>query len=285
MHQDACYWKDDQNEDVKLVAYRVLSDSKNDIQASRIDIEEEDQSSKQAHLNNSSQENTDDAESEIDKKESKSEEMTAESKSIENSASQNETHLDENENKVDSNESYNEIEIPDPFSENKEKSAEFEADCKCISDGEETSSYELQQDNSEETKENQVQTSSESAEAEETSIQMMENNLRVSSKASQASIVPSSDEAPHVKDIFLEKSKAEKLPFPMGINFPDVVIKVGKNHQFPTTKKVLCDHSDYFCKRLASNKKIICVLKVSIARNTITEHTVRKKVAINKMIL
>ncbi|KAG8190289.1 hypothetical protein JTE90_013924 [Oedothorax gibbosus] len=59
-----------------------------------------------------------------------------------------------------------------------------------------------------------------------------------------------------------EEPPIADIPFPMITNFPDVVVQVGKDHKFPTTKKVLCDYSDYFYQRLASNKERLCVLKV-----------------------
>ncbi|KAG8180201.1 hypothetical protein JTE90_017715, partial [Oedothorax gibbosus] len=103
------------------------------------------------------------------------------------------------------------------------------------------------------------ETKRESQISSETEIEMMESNHQISSVSSQA-VVPSSDEVLPAKDILLQTAKAD-LPFPMITNFPDVVVKIGKN-KFPTTKKVLCDYSEYFYERLASNKERLCVLKV-----------------------
>ncbi|KAG8183517.1 hypothetical protein JTE90_003867 [Oedothorax gibbosus] len=111
-------------------------------------------------------------------------------------------------------------------------------DSESINEVQHTSSFELQQN----TEENKIhlKTSSESTETAEPSIEVTE------SKA---------------KDSLFEKAEAY-LPFPMITNFPDVIVKVGKNHKFPATKKVLCDYSEYFNERLASNREKLCVLKV-----------------------
>ncbi|KAG8171127.1 hypothetical protein JTE90_023996, partial [Oedothorax gibbosus] len=123
------------------------------------------------------------------------------------------------------------------------------------------SKEDLQADmNDEEEIKSEFQISSESNENEEPPIEMMESNHQISSMSSQAT-VSSSDEALPTKDSLSETTKAD-LPFPMITNFPDVVVQVGEDHKFPTTKKVLCDYSDYFYQRLASNKERLCVLNV-----------------------